>query len=65
MRKWFTLVLLGLVAGLTVGVLSLQAADTIKIGFTPPITGASADEGALADQSDQARRETDQRSRRG
>ena len=47
MRKWFTFALLGLVAGMTVGVLSLQAADTIKIGFTPPVTGASADEGAF------------------
>jgi branched-chain amino acid transport system substrate-binding protein len=48
MRKWFALAVLGLVAGMmTVGVLSLQAADTIKIGFTPPVTGASADEGAL------------------
>jgi branched-chain amino acid transport system substrate-binding protein len=47
MRKWFTLVALGLVAGITVGALSLQAADTVKIGFTPPITGASASEGAL------------------
>ena len=47
MRKWFTFALLGLVVGTTIGVLSLQAADTIKIGFTPPVTGASADEGAL------------------
>ena len=47
MRKWFTFALLGLVVGMTFGVLSLQAADTIKIGFTPPVTGASADEGAL------------------
>jgi branched-chain amino acid transport system substrate-binding protein len=30
-----------------VGALNLQAADTIKIGFTPPVTGASAAEGAL------------------
>jgi branched-chain amino acid transport system substrate-binding protein len=47
MRKWITFALLGLVVGMTFGVLSLQAADTIKIGFTPPVTGASADEGAL------------------
>jgi branched-chain amino acid transport system substrate-binding protein len=47
MRKWFASTVLGLVAGVTVGVLSLQAADMIKIGFTPPVTGASADEGAL------------------
>ncbi len=46
MRKRFVLGLLGLAAGMTVGVLSLHAAD-IKIGFTPPVTGASADEGAL------------------
>jgi branched-chain amino acid transport system substrate-binding protein len=46
MRKWFALVVLGLVVGLSVGVLTLQAAE-IKIGFTPPVTGASADEGAL------------------
>jgi branched-chain amino acid transport system substrate-binding protein len=47
MRKWFTLAMLGLIAGLTIGALGLQAADTVKIGFTPPITGASASEGAL------------------
>jgi branched-chain amino acid transport system substrate-binding protein len=46
MRKWFTLAVLGAVVAMSLGVLSLQAAD-IKIGFTPPITGASADEGAL------------------
>jgi branched-chain amino acid transport system substrate-binding protein len=47
MRKWFTLATLGLIAALTIGALGLQAADTVKIGFTPPITGASASEGAL------------------
>ena len=47
MRKWFTFALLGLAAGITVGVLNLQAADAIKIGFTPPVTGAAAAEGAL------------------
>jgi branched-chain amino acid transport system substrate-binding protein len=47
MRKWFTLAMLGLIAAMTVGALGLQAADTVKIGFTPPITGASASEGAL------------------
>jgi branched-chain amino acid transport system substrate-binding protein len=47
MRKWFTRGVLGVVAGMVIGALSLQAADTIKIGFIPPITGAAAAEGAL------------------
>ncbi len=48
MRKWFTIILLGVAAGMmTLGALNLQAADPIRIGFTPPVTGASADEGAL------------------
>jgi branched-chain amino acid transport system substrate-binding protein len=45
MRKWMVLLLLGLAAAVTVGVLSLQAADTIKIGLTAPITGPAAESG--------------------
>ncbi len=45
MRKWLTLAVLGLAAAFSVQ--SLQAASPIKIGFTPPVTGASAAEGAL------------------
>jgi branched-chain amino acid transport system substrate-binding protein len=44
MRKWFSLALLGLVVGITVG---CQQSNKIKIGFTPPVTGAAASEGAL------------------
>jgi len=47
MRKGLALALLGIVAAMTIGALSLQAADTIKIGFIPSITGAAAAEGAL------------------
>jgi branched-chain amino acid transport system substrate-binding protein len=45
MRKWMVLLLLGFVAAVTVGALSLQAADTIKIGMTAPITGPAAESG--------------------
>ena len=47
MGKRFTFAVLGLTVAMMVGALNLQAADTIKIGFTPPVTGASAAEGAL------------------
>ena len=45
MRKGMVLLLLGFVAAVTVGALSLQAADTIKIGMTAPITGPAAESG--------------------
>lgn len=45
MRKWFVLALLGLAAGLMIGVVGLQAADTLKIGMVVPITGPSAEAG--------------------
>jgi branched-chain amino acid transport system substrate-binding protein len=45
MRKWFVLALLGLAAGMTIGVVGLQAADTLKIGMVAPITGPSAESG--------------------
>jgi branched-chain amino acid transport system substrate-binding protein len=45
MRKWMVLFLLGFVAAVTAGALSLQAADTIKIGMTAPITGPAAESG--------------------
>ena len=45
MRKWFTGPVIGLVVGMTFGVLSLQAADTIKIGVVAPITGPAAETG--------------------
>jgi branched-chain amino acid transport system substrate-binding protein len=46
MRKWFTLVVLWLAAAMIVGVLSLQAADTIKVGMVAPLTGPSAEIGS-------------------
>jgi branched-chain amino acid transport system substrate-binding protein len=45
MRKWFAFALLGLAAGMTIGVVGLQAADTLKIGMVAPITGPSAESG--------------------
>ncbi len=45
MRKWFVLALLGLAAAMTIGVVGLQAADTLKIGMVAPVTGASAEAG--------------------
>jgi branched-chain amino acid transport system substrate-binding protein len=45
--KWLVRSVLTLVAGLSIGLVNLQAADTIKIGFIPPVTGATADEGAM------------------
>jgi branched-chain amino acid transport system substrate-binding protein len=45
MRKWFTLAGLVLTAAITLGVLSLQAADTIKIGVVAPLTGFAAESG--------------------
>ena len=44
MRKWVAFCL-GLAVAASVGVLSLQAADTIKIGVTAPITGPAAESG--------------------
>jgi branched-chain amino acid transport system substrate-binding protein len=44
MRKWIAFVVLGLAAGMSV--LSLQAADTMKIGVVAPITGPSAEIGS-------------------
>jgi branched-chain amino acid transport system substrate-binding protein len=46
MRKWLTVAVLGLFAGIMLGVCSLHAADTIKIGVTAPITGPSAETGS-------------------
>ena len=45
MHKWFSVSLLGLVATMTIGALSLYAADTIKIGLTASLTGPAAEEG--------------------
>ena len=45
MRKSFTLAWLGLAAAMAVSVLSLHAADTIKIGVTAPLTGPAAESG--------------------
>ena len=45
MRKWVICCLLGLAVVVTVGVVSLHAADTIKIGVTAPITGPAAESG--------------------
>jgi branched-chain amino acid transport system substrate-binding protein len=45
MRKWVASCLLVLAIAVTVGVLSLHAADTIKIGVTAPITGPAAESG--------------------
>ena len=50
MRKWITLAVLGLAAEMTVGVLSLQAADTIKIGVIAPLTGPAAESGSYQTQ---------------
>jgi branched-chain amino acid transport system substrate-binding protein len=44
MRKWIAFAVLGLAA--TLGVVGLQAADTIKIGVVAPITGPSAEIGS-------------------
>src|ERR1035437_3526469 len=46
MRKWITFTVLGLAAAMIVGVLTLQAADTIKIGVVAPLTGPSAEIGS-------------------
>jgi branched-chain amino acid transport system substrate-binding protein len=45
MRRWVVLPLLGFAVAVTIGVLSLHAADTIKIGVTAPITGPAAESG--------------------
>ena len=45
MRKWFVLALLGLAAGMTLGAVGLQAADTLKIGMVAPTTGQQAESG--------------------
>jgi branched-chain amino acid transport system substrate-binding protein len=50
MRRRVLLPLLGLAAVVTIGVLSLHAADTIKIGLTAPITGTAADSGRYQTQ---------------
>jgi len=44
MRKWVAFCL-GLAVAVSLGVLSLHAADTIKIGVTAPITGHAAESG--------------------
>jgi branched-chain amino acid transport system substrate-binding protein len=46
MRKWITFAVFGLAAAMIVGVLTLQAADTIKIGVVAPLTGPSAEIGS-------------------
>jgi branched-chain amino acid transport system substrate-binding protein len=50
MRKWVVLTLLGFAVAMTLGVPSLNAADTIKIGVTAPITGPAADSGRYQTQ---------------
>jgi branched-chain amino acid transport system substrate-binding protein len=50
MRKWVFFAVLAFTAAVTVGVLGLQAADTIKIGVTAPITGPAADSGRYETQ---------------
>jgi len=47
MRKWISFTMLGLAAAMIVGVLTLQAADTIKIGVVAPLTGPSAEIGSI------------------
>ena len=50
MRKSITLAVLGLSAAMTVGALSLRAADTIKIGVIAPLTGPAAESGRYQTQ---------------
>jgi branched-chain amino acid transport system substrate-binding protein len=50
MRKSITLAVLGLSVAMTVGALSLRAADTIKIGVIAPLTGPAAESGRYQTQ---------------
>jgi branched-chain amino acid transport system substrate-binding protein len=50
MQKWITFAVLGLAVAMTVGALSLQAADTIKIGVIAPLTGPAAESGRYQTQ---------------
>ena len=50
MRKLSVLASLWLAAGMTLGAVSLQAADTLKIGMVAPATGANAESGRYQKQ---------------